>query len=70
MNQRKNYRHKEERLLRALSTMAVIIEHHGDTYWPIFRSLEELLEEERSKHDALAKYLPARRTLTRNEKQG
>lgn len=49
----------EERLERALKTMAKVIDQHGDVYWPIFEAIKKLLEEKRARRRELAKYLPS-----------
>lgn len=49
-------RQKELRLENALNTMATVIELYGDVYWPVFESLERLLEAERSRRQSLSKY--------------
>lgn len=48
----------EERLERALQTMATVIDQHGDVYWPIFEAIKKLLDEKRARRRELVKYLP------------
>jgi len=48
----------EERLERALKTMAKVIDQHGDVYWPIFVAIKNLLDEKRARRRELANYLP------------
>jgi hypothetical protein len=48
----------EERLERALQTMAVVIDHYGDAYWPVFEALKRVLDEKRARRRELAKYRP------------
>ena len=48
----------EERLERALRTMAKVIDQHGDVYWPIFEAIKKLLDEKRARRRELRTYLP------------
>lgn len=50
-----------ERIERALATMAIVIEHYGDTYWPIFDALEKQLEKRSTRMSKLSQYSKARR---------
>jgi len=53
-----NDRSKEARLKRALRTMATVIDHYGETYWPIFETLEQLLEQEKHRQASLERFRP------------
>ena len=39
----------EERLERASQTMAVVFDHYGDVYWPVFEALKRVLDEKRAR---------------------
>lgn len=48
----------EERLERALQTMTAVVDHYGDTYWPVFEAIKRVLDEKRARRRELAKYRP------------
>lgn len=46
----------EARLRRALRTVAIAIECHGDVYWPIFEALKAERDAKRSRRAQLAEF--------------
>lgn len=46
----------EARLRRALRTVAIAIECHGDVYWPIFEALKAELDAKLSRRAQLAEF--------------
>ncbi|MBL4853116.1 MAG: hypothetical protein JKY25_02620 [Robiginitomaculum sp.] len=59
----------EARLSRAMRTVATIIDHYGDAYWPIFEALETQLEARITNSARLAQF-SRRRRLQRATKPG
>lgn len=58
----RNHEAQRKRLLRALQTVAIVIDAYGDKYWPIFEAVKHLLEQEELKQSELSIYLEAART--------
>jgi len=46
----------EVRLHHALQTMTKVIDHYGDTYWPIFDALKNELDRLKLKRERLAQF--------------
>jgi len=46
----------EARIRRALRTVAIAIEHHGDVYWPIFEALKSELDVLKARRAQLAEF--------------
>lgn len=46
----------EERLRRALRTVALAIECYGETYWPIFEALKAELDARQTRRSQLAEF--------------
>ena len=47
----------EEDIENALRVVALVIDRHGDDYWPIFDRLEKELSLKRKRYRSLEKYL-------------
>ena len=56
MRQRATKDITEERLERALQTMAAVVDYYGETYWPVFDALKRILDEKRKRRRELDKY--------------
>ena len=67
MRQRPSKDITEERLERALQTMAAVVDYYGDTYWPLFDALKRILDEKRERRRELAKYRSASSSSDRGE---